>query len=369
MKELKEQRLSLLMIMKIKLLFSLILFILVSCKTSSQHEINIPNLQESFIAENETQFLNQFPKDFNQFHSYFGWNSTKDEPEELYHECNDYIDYWFDLLDNEKYKEHEKNIIGICTNGKWEPDAVNYFQDKSLDYIKKKRRYDLINKLKDSEAKSILFFLFDSPHPQMDADFISNLSTSKKSIVNELFESTFSDHHADVSQPDPEPVRNTNNAEVSVVETYSFDINKDGVLDKINVLQEHAVLDNFDSQHFGLTLEILKGEGDRLIAWRENNCIFSSQNNCISEGFDRIILNEGGFTIVQQSCYDYSILVDSRAKYTIIDDEIYLVEYREDYFNKQNHEQKIPAKTWTEVDFGRVKFENMSEDFFLNLRK
>ena len=212
--------------------YHITLFVLVvfsSCKISSQNEINIQNLQEHFIAKNETQFLIQFPKDFNQFKNYFGWDSVNDEPEELYEESNHYIDYWFDLLSNEKYKEHQKNIIKICINAKWEPDAVNYFQDKSLNFIKEKRNYHLINELKNKNAKSVLFFLFDSPHPQFDAEFISNLSPSKKKIVDLLFKTVFSNKNTDLPQPNNISFYSNNNLYFSK----DIDINNDTILDKV----------------------------------------------------------------------------------------------------------------------------------------
>jgi len=177
-----------------KILLGLLLFIFICCKNWSQHEVDILNLQQSFEAKNETEFLNQFPKDFNQFHSYFGWNAVTNEPEELYEVSNDFINYWFDLLNKVKYKEYENKIIGICTNGKWEADGVNYFRDKSINYIKEKQKYYLINDLNDTEAKSVLFFLFDSPHPQYDADFTSNLSTEKQHILHKLFKNDLFDH-------------------------------------------------------------------------------------------------------------------------------------------------------------------------------
>jgi len=145
-----------------------------NANASIQDTITIQNLQKSFSTKNDKEFLRQFPKDFDQFYDYFGWDSVNDKPQELYEECNDYLDYWFDLINNEKYKEHERNIIGICNKGHWEADGVNYFQDKALSYIKEKKKYYLINDLEDKDARSVLFFLFDSPHPQFDADFASH---------------------------------------------------------------------------------------------------------------------------------------------------------------------------------------------------
>lgn len=181
------------------IVLSFLLLLFISCKTSSQHDVISLTLQESFIAKNEAQFLEQFPKNFDQFHGYFGWNQVNDEPEELYSESNAYIDYWFELVSKDQYKKYEKSIVGISANGKWEADAVNYFQDKSLEFIKEKRKYYLINDLDNTKAKSVLFFLFDSPHPVLDADFTSNLNTSKKKIVDELFKTKLAQEDVEIT--------------------------------------------------------------------------------------------------------------------------------------------------------------------------
>lgn len=159
-----------------------------------------------------------------------------------------------------------------------------------------------------------------------------------------------------------------NNEDVTIVESYSFDLDNDGVLDKINVIQEDEVLDDFDREHFGLTVEILKGEGDRFNDWAENDFIFDVQSTCVCEGFDQVYFENGVLKISQQGCYDYTFLVNSSAAFRVIDGEIYLMEYKENYFNKSDHDQSPPSKTWTEKDFGKVKFENVSEEFLIDLR-
>ncbi|WP_338360060.1 hypothetical protein, partial [Yeosuana marina] len=165
----------------------------ISCNSNKKgaEEITVFNLQQSFINKDESRFLNQFPKDLKEFNSYFGWNAANNKPQELYGEANAYIDYWFELLQNNH--EHEKTIITICSEGKWQPDAINYFQDKTLAYIKKKNKYHLINDLNDEKARAVLFFLYDSPNPVFDEDFHSHLSPSKQQLVGELFESVFKD--------------------------------------------------------------------------------------------------------------------------------------------------------------------------------
>ncbi len=186
-----------------KLIYIVVLsLVFTACNSNKKQDvkINVLNLKESFITKNEAQFLNQFPKSFKKFKNYFGWNAT------LYKEANTYIDYWFYLLNTKKHKAYENNLTGICIDGKWEADAINYFQDKSLNYIKENQQYNLINELDDTKAKSVLFFLFDGPHPKYDVDFTAHLSTSKKKILKNLFKNTFVDADKNISIPNQESI-------------------------------------------------------------------------------------------------------------------------------------------------------------------
>ncbi|MEE9406960.1 MAG: hypothetical protein V3V28_02675 [Polaribacter sp.] len=192
-----------------KLIYIAILsLVFTACNSNKKLAIksNILNLKESFIAKDETQFLIQFPKNFKQFSSYFGWDSENDKPEVLYFQANTYIDYWFNLVANKKYKAYETTITSICIDGKWEADAVSYFQDKTINYIKENQQYNLINALDDTKAKSVLFFLFDGPHPKSDTDFTAHLSISKKEILNDLFKNTFVDADKNISKPNIESI-------------------------------------------------------------------------------------------------------------------------------------------------------------------
>lgn len=289
--------------MKFKvLLFIVLLLNICSCKkketennsinsynTSSQHVINIQNLQKSFKAKNEQGFLKQFPKDFKQFNTYFGWDSRNDEPEELYDVANDYINYWFELLEDEKYKSHESNIIKISAKGHWEPDAVNYFQDKALDYIKEKRKYYLINALDDAKARSVLFFLFDGPHPKYDEDFALHLNEGKKKILNIVFEKDLFDQ----DDIDEDETQYDEDVESYTISNYTnndayfsreMDINNDGILDKV-----------ISSQRY---------QGDELLLFVKNNNTYEfalKTSNFSQDGGNQIYEvkeAETGFVIV-----------------------------------------------------------------------
>ncbi|MFY1047690.1 hypothetical protein [Chryseobacterium sp. GP-SGM7] len=145
------------------------------------------------------------------------------------------------------------------------------------------------------------------------------------------------------------------------------DLNRDGKKDKISVYKNDTAKDDFDKTHFVLPLKILLSSKSGSIEKSNNNMVFSNNSNCISEGFSTVATKDNYFTIEQQTCYDY-VLVDSYITFKVDGNEIYLHKYGETYFDKANHERKIPDKIWTVKDFGKVKFENVNENFLLRLR-
>ncbi|SFI49830.1 SH3 domain-containing protein [Halpernia frigidisoli] len=210
----------------------IIISLLFSCKSPSQENNNslnkteiANNLKESFDKKDEVLFLDNFPKNFEGFKNTFGWNDEKDSSEPFYKEANNYVDYWFSLIQQLKYKKYENQIISISKDGKWEADAVNYFKEKSYNYIKNNKKYDLINSLSRKDAESVLFFLFDPSHSKYDEDFVTNLNKEKQEIVKGIFSNNIS------PQKKRGQFSNYENNESYFIKT--FDVNKDGIPDKI----------------------------------------------------------------------------------------------------------------------------------------
>ena len=210
----------------------------------SNQTFDIEKLKEAYKTKNETQFLEQFPADFQQFMAYFGWYTNSNQPSELYEESYAYIEYFFDLVSDAKYQEFESKFISIAENGSWQEDAVNYFQNFTLEYIQDEKRYNLIDELSSEHAKSVLFFLFDGPYPKFDADFSSHLSLKNQEILKELFESGFYDptnnpDPIDFEDPDPIVYEGSIAYEITDFENVEhyfikdLDINNDKILDKI----------------------------------------------------------------------------------------------------------------------------------------
>ena len=59
---------------------------------------------------------------------------------------------WYELISVKNDKKYEIKAINICLDGKWDADAINYYQDKTLEFIKSKEKFYLINNLDSKTA-------------------------------------------------------------------------------------------------------------------------------------------------------------------------------------------------------------------------
>ncbi|WP_407403207.1 SH3 domain-containing protein [Chryseobacterium sp.] len=210
-------------------LLIMILTLLISCKSPSQESklqsYNITELKESFNDKSEKQFLNNFPRDFLSLKNIFGWNDENDIPNPLYQNANEYIDYWFSLLEKPQYAKNDELIISISKNGIWEADAVNYFRIKSLKYISKNKKYNLINNLSQKDAESVLNFLIHPKSSNLNDNLIANLNIEKQKIVKKIL---FGQDSKEKKRSSLATYQNNDNYFIK-----TFDINKDGLLDKV----------------------------------------------------------------------------------------------------------------------------------------
>ncbi len=149
---------------------------------------------------------------------------------------------------------------------------------------------------------------------------------------------------------------------------YDYDLDQDGIKDKIVVYANEEEKGEFERIHFGLRMEIKKGlPNSTFKTWYENNNIIPKNNfNCATEGFSTIVFKNNYFTVENQVCSDY-IEISSYITFKVIGNNVVLHKYGETYFDKANHDKKIPSKTWTQKDFNDVNFEDVTEDFLIKL--
>lgn len=149
---------------------------------------------------------------------------------------------------------------------------------------------------------------------------------------------------------------------------YDYDLDQDGIKDKIILYTNDKEKGEFERIHFGLRMEIKKGLPNNIFkTWHENNNIIPKNNfNCVAEGFSRVVFKGNYFTVENQVCSDY-IEISSYITFKVIGNNILIHKYGETYFDKANHDKKIPSKTWTQKDFNEVNFKDVTEDFLVKL--
>lgn len=154
----------------------------------------------------------------------------------------------------------------------------------------------------------------------------------------------------------------------NVAYSYDFDLDQDGIKDKIILYTNDEEKGEFERIHFGLPMEIKKGLPDKTYqTWYNNNLIIRKNNfNCAAEGFSTIVSKDNYFTIESQICSDY-IEISSYLTFKVIGKNILLYKYSETYFDKADHDRIIPQRTWGVKDFHIVNFEDVTDDFLIKL--
>jgi len=140
--------------------YFIIFLLIATCNINAQKNSNIQLLKEGYNAKNEKTFIDNFPNNFKDFKSIFGWNDKLDKPNALYSESNDFIKYFFELsLSNDNCK---KIIIKIASQAKWEADAVNYFHMNLVLLVENDENFDkILQTLDDKNLNEFWHFYFD----------------------------------------------------------------------------------------------------------------------------------------------------------------------------------------------------------------
>jgi hypothetical protein len=158
-----------------------IFLFLISCSSKSQNtEGSVVGLKKALEKNDETLFLNNFPKNNNQFISYFGWNDSLNKPNPLYKESTEYLDKFFSIISKDKNKKSLSLIIDIGIGGKYQADGVSYFKMniEKLFILNPDLSCELLKNRSPKDIDSFWHFYLDSPQPL--ASIPNNFNILKK---------------------------------------------------------------------------------------------------------------------------------------------------------------------------------------------
>jgi hypothetical protein len=114
------------------------------------------------------QFFDEFPKTFEQFSELYGDDSDiHHKPALLIGQAHQHIIQFFKLKTRNTSKYYEK-IVSIAIGGKWDADAVNFFQEglrnKVLD--NPVLIINVLAHMSNDKIRSFWYFYFDEPYPE-----------------------------------------------------------------------------------------------------------------------------------------------------------------------------------------------------------
>ena len=166
-------------------------------------------------------------------------------------------------------------------------------------------------------------------------------------------------------------VAKTNRKKKISLETINHDFNGDGIKDRIEIHENIKTEDKYRKEHSYLPLKLLKGNtNENFIDWGNNiGAILDIGDNCSADGYQRIVCKDKFFTIEQVFCSDQIYV---KAYVTFIynkeEDGFFLFKYGEEYTDRQNPDQIIPDKIWSQKDFGKIQFSDVTQDVIIKLR-
>ncbi|PTD14015.1 SH3 domain-containing protein [Flavobacterium columnare] len=227
----------------------LIIFLLLLISHNNYAQNSAKELEKTFISKNEKLFLDNFPDSFNKFKSIFGWNDKLEKPNLLYNNANEYIDYFFTLVSKPKYKIYQNKIIKISINGKWEADAVGYFQTKLHSIIKTNKDFvNLLSSLNEKDISSFWRFYFDSEN----LDYPNELNTVLEKEMKNKSKMIFGKMKIEKNQ-DPENISKNRQSKYQIFDKDGYtnlraEKNSNSkIIDKLQSGEEITVIESIDN--------------------------------------------------------------------------------------------------------------------------
>ena len=141
-------------------------------------------LSQTSYMKYERAYFKAFPESFEAFQAIFGFYPEDPNKGFLYDSSRFYINKFFKLkIPKENFYS---KVVGIAINGKWDADAVSYFQGALRYNVKRNEKLfaRLLSKRSKADIKSFWYFYFDGPHPP---DKIPNELNKFKQIDPDLY--------------------------------------------------------------------------------------------------------------------------------------------------------------------------------------
>jgi hypothetical protein len=140
----------------------------IECNAQGNRE-DLPSIYKEYrktnSLESKKDFFYAFPNSFSSFQRMYGYDDHKGSAP-LYSISREHISLFFKTADMVDDKIFSQKLLDISKNGKWDADAVNYFQESLRKYFftHNKSILELLSKNKKDDIYRFWYFFSDGPH-------------------------------------------------------------------------------------------------------------------------------------------------------------------------------------------------------------
>lgn len=147
----------------------LVTFFLSIASNAQENHKDLPSIYKEYKKTNSLKskkdFFYAFPSSFSSFQRIYGYEDYKGAAP-LYGVAREHINLFFKTADMMDKKIFSQKLLEISRNGKWDADAVNYFQEGLRVYFftHNKSLLELLSKNKRDDIYMFWYFFSDGPH-------------------------------------------------------------------------------------------------------------------------------------------------------------------------------------------------------------
>ncbi len=349
---------------KVKIYIGLLLLIIQSCHSNSQEKIKITNTSS---IEN-IDFFNK--KYFDKYQFIIDESNISDHPFYNYLDCSKEGYFAVHFIP----KERELQSF-------WKNEYFNKYYNEN-DYLDNENK--IISKILENNLKSYNIFCYVIPKNYLQSNGDCNLESvfiKPNTIANIFYFNQKAKEWIKVKDTKANLLPPYINMEffISIFpKKFNPDSIKQQILDSVQISNTNytykvLALGNKkytnNSQVDSLTFVILDEKDNLNQIYFNKDIIFSINNNCPADGFQRLVANKDFFTIEQVYCKDF-LFVQSYTTFKIDNTgNIILSKYGENYTDRGNPDKDIPSKIKTYKDFGKVYFSEVNQELLHSLIK
>ena len=334
-----------------KLFSIIILLVLISCNSREANQSEVKTQNDNLVNHGNNlipEFLN--PKYNTGYRLNIDGSSFSEHPFYTFLDCKN--EGYFSVHFVPKSKKAQKY---------WEND---FFKENAYGYDDLEKENSLIKqKLTDFEGDFTLYTI------HVKKEFISD----KENCTEENLEFT-QNARADVYQYD------SSSKEWSYVKQTPISENfySNNFYQKDNRKEVFGLNHDFNNDDISDSIKVLDDELIKIILSTdknvdgfyqfENEHLLSMNKNCPNPPLDTIVSKSIFFTIEKFNCSNEYYLKEY-ITFFFAKNQFLLNKYGVEYTDKRNPEAEILTKIWTTKDFGEITFENVNEEFLLQLRQ